>query len=86
MQTKRDQTLTLVDDVSLHIATELVERSGSSEDSREVAQRAKDAAKVTATVPFIESVDKLIGRAAFERHYYFWFFGYVAKLPYEPGL
>ncbi len=36
---------------------------------------------VSATAPLIVSID--VHPYPTRRHYYFWFFGYVAKLPYE---
>ena len=40
-----------------------------------------------ASAPLVVSVDAVIvidrSRYYTERHYYFWFFGYVAKLPFE---
>ena len=33
-------------------------------------------------LPLVVSTDDYYGRPP-TRHYYFWFFGYVAKLPYE---
>ena len=39
------------------------------------------------TMPLVVGVDELVMTqsdwAALQRRYYFWFFGYVAKLPYE---
>ena len=38
-----------------------------------------------ANAPLVVSLDKVRGYHM-QRHYYFWFFGYVAKLPYEREL
>ena len=35
-----------------------------------------------ARLPLVVSIEHFVGT----RHYYFWFFGYVAKLPYEREL
>ena len=40
---------------------------------------------VKAAIPFVVGVNggNVLFRETCRRHYYFWFFGYVAKLPYE---
>jgi len=39
-----------------------------------------------AIAPFLVATVAGDGTRPLERHYYFWFFGYVAKLPYEREL
>ena len=36
-----------------------------------------------ATMPLVVGVTPIVYGSQRRRHYYFWFFGYVAKLPYE---
>jgi hypothetical protein len=72
-----------VDDVARHVAVmgaQKCEKYGVDGDALSELQRV-DAFGATANVPFIVDVPPVL--LLYDRCYYFWFFGYVAKLPWS---
>ncbi len=75
-----------VDDVAMQLTIALLAEYGSPEDPVEVIQRMADFRQTSSKVPFVVGVNVNDGLMSNHREYYFWFFGYVAKLPYERDL
>ena len=69
-----------VGDVASHVRSQLVRTTDNV--SRIGVSRAFLELYESATAPLIVGIKRPEWQGA-TRHYYFWFFGYVAKLPYE---
>jgi len=59
---------------------------GEWDEDREFAPWVFQIADAKATMPLVIGVTPIEPLPPKHRHYYFWFFGYVAKLPYERDL